>query len=339
MKKSKRTDAQKKDIEAFREAVMVGDTQKMQALSDRVLNDDKSRMLIQWISKGPLAFDVVQGMIQCGAQVRYNHSEALRLSSKNQSVDVIRFLVEVGGNIHAKYDEILLNSIRKDGDRTVQYLLDLGCIATAHHHRAIKTSIRSGLTAITNLLVRPLIHQQSVMNTVFYESVLVKDHQGVLWALSHGADVQHNNNAALRAAVYRQGKMKVIQSLLDHGADPTSKRHEVFLYACSKGNLPLVKIFLKAGASIHGAPSRSILGPDSMPLEYAIRGAKNELAQYLVQNGANLEHARSLSIRFKNAEFEKWLQGYDARKEKEVLMGYAKQYRSLAIKNVNQRRI
>ena len=147
----------------------------------------------------------------------------------------------VGGNILRKYkgtdrswSEYYINDLRKINLTNAQNYLNRGSIKDRLDHVVIALNFPN---SITNL-----IYPMKMVSAYGNLDILK-------YLVSHGVDIQVDNNVALRLAS-RKGNLDVVKYLLDNGADIHAGDDYALEFAVSAGHLDVVKYLVSQGADI-----------------------------------------------------------------------------------------
>ena len=147
----------------------------------------------------------------------------------------------VGGNVLRKYkkdrtwSEYYINDLRKINILNAQDYLNQGSIKDRLDHVIIALNF-------PNMITRKIYPMKMV--STFGNLDILK------YLVSHGVDIQIDNDVALRLAS-RQGNLDVVKYLLDNGANIHAKDDYALRFAVALGHLDVVKYLVSHGADIH----------------------------------------------------------------------------------------
>ena len=114
------------------------------------------------------------------------------------------------------------------------------------------------------------------------------------YLVEQGAEIQDENNAALREAS-QAGRLNIVKYLVENGADIHVGLNYSLRWASENGHFEVVKYLVESGADIHAEQDYA--------LRWAVNGGHLKIVKYLVEMGANI-HANGNE---KTAEIRKLL--------------------------------
>jgi hypothetical protein len=155
--------------------------------------------------------EIVELLLEKGADVHANNDEALRWASENGHLEVVKLLLENGADVHANNDEALRWASENGHLEVVKLLLENGADVHANNEYALRWASENGHIEIVKLLIEK------------------------------GADVHADNEYALRYASYN-GHLEVVKLLLEKGSDVHAEDDWALRWASENGHLEIVKL-------------------------------------------------------------------------------------------------
>lgn len=194
--------------------------------------------------------DMVQYLLDQGADYTVFNNGPLEEAAKNGHLDVVRVLLDAGADIDAQDGSILAGAARKGQLAVVNFLLSKGADPTLDEQEALTRAAENGHTDVVEILC-----QQKQIDVTLYDNkalseALDGDHfDCARILLQHGADINFDHGEALRDAAEYNNK-EIVAFLLEQGADANA--HEdtdtALVMAARKGHLQIVEMLLDAGA-------------------------------------------------------------------------------------------
>jgi ankyrin repeat protein len=264
-------------------------------------------------------FDVVKLLFDKGARVQsYTVIRTLIRASQHGYLEIVKLLVENGVDVHAEDDGALYRARTLE---VAKYLLEHGANARADNHRALR---EASIFDFVKLFVEhgadpratngTTLEQHCNCNRVEIVDYLVRNGAGtedtLVWACKNGHIqiakhlVEHGVNVFLKSVEFlvqnkikidwdaqlekasETGDLKLIEILLENGADIHTNNDAPLLWACSKNNVKAVKYLLKKGAD----PKVN----DNLALRWAYKEGYLEVVKCLMENGAVLQDQKPL---------------------------------------------
>ena len=125
--------------------------------------------------------------------------------------------------------------------------------------------------------------QKYIGNELLVESAKEGHLSLVQHSLKNGADIQTEEDAALKLASFK-GHLDVVKYLVEQGADIHAGNDATLIWASDMGHLDVVKFLMEQGADIHAK--------DNLPLIWASRSGNLGVVKYLVSKGVDI-HVRN----------------------------------------------
>jgi ankyrin repeat protein len=190
------------------------------------------------------------------------------LAYEDADIEIVKLLIEYGADLHAKdaYGGSALSRAAKRGRMDIIEVL--------------WQQINSGEIE-DKMLEKALLDAMKVLDNKEAMMYLLEQGKGKI------REEFYTSNVLSHAA--RENDTHLIEYLLDCGIDlATADLHYALGDACYKGNFDVIKMLIELGADVNGGD----YGASENPLMHAARHGHLEIAQYLLENGADIE-ARS----------------------------------------------
>ncbi|AGF85729.1 repeat protein [Moumouvirus goulette] len=167
----------------------------------------------RWASKKGY-LEVVQYLVECGANIHALDDLALREASENGHLKVVKYLVKRGVNIHADNDNALRQACEVGHLKIVKYLVESGANIHALDDLALREASENGHLKVVKYLVE------------------------------RGANIHAADDYALRWAS-KEGHLEVVKYLVKCGANIHASDDEALRWASNNGHLEVVN-YLKS---------------------------------------------------------------------------------------------
>lgn len=249
---------------------------------------------------GNCDMDTLDILLEAGANV--NARGGLRCTALNAAVvyraeEKLARLLDAGADPCITLDEFdltALHSACEDAEISVDIihkLLEAGADVNAVH-----TQLGTPLVVAADQsridIVRILLQAGADINTqgpgfrtALFRSAWIGDLETLNCLVAAGADINIcddvDSMTALGAATQR-GHLRIVQTLLQAGADTNAQDHSSLVEAVQRGNIEILKCLLDAGADVN-QPARDGI----TALEIAVNMGHSEIVQTLLQAGAD----------------------------------------------------
>ncbi len=196
-----------------------------------------------WAAATAGDLDIIQYLVERGANVHHQLDSALRWSANNGHLPVVQYLIEqCGSDVHADHDSALCWSAENGHLPVVQYLVEHGANVHAEDDYALRSSATNGHLSVVQYLVE---HGADVHADEDY-ALCMSSRIGYLpivqYLVQAGADIHAREYNIVRAVV-RQGPTRDMLLL-------PPRVHSALRISASGGHLPVVRYLLKQGAHI-----------------------------------------------------------------------------------------
>jgi len=157
--------------------------------------------------------EVIQKLIDEGADPKVNDSNGLRWAARNGHLDIVKVLIDKGAEPSAYNSHALQLAARNGHLEIVKLLIDNGADPTANCSCALRFAAENGHLEIVNLL------------------------------LEHEADPKAINSYTLKWAA-RNGHLEIVKLLIDNGADPKANNSYALRWATANRHPEVVKLLI-----------------------------------------------------------------------------------------------
>lgn len=211
-------------------------------------------------------------------------------------VNILRKLFAAGFDVKAHGEEMLSSAARSGKPAVVELIIDLGVKLDKNVQRAFDTAAEDGTRDVLLTFLKredgSLDKNSAFLQAISYEKT---GNAGIL--LAHGADINHDNGAALRNAVTYADSIETVRFLLQHNADANlchGADETPLILAINRGRADITALLLAHGADHRAGNGRAV---------QAVRASDNKELIALVETH-QLEWQDAHKAR-KLAEFEK----------------------------------
>ncbi|AGF85728.1 repeat protein [Moumouvirus goulette] len=220
---------------------------------------DLSYALLHSSSSGNL--EIVQFLIESGANIHANNDIALKTASLNGHLEIVQYLVSIGANINTSKNYAIRWAARRGHLQVVKYLLECGVDICANNNYTLRCIIDYGHPKIVEY-VMGLNDYGRIYKNYKYEPVNISNYE-------HTKELK---------SISTCGSLEKIKNLIDDGANIHDEDDYVLRHAAREGRLHVVKYLIEKGAYIHAR--------DDYALRWAARRGYLNVVQYLVEMGA-----------------------------------------------------
>lgn len=248
-----------------------------------------------------------------GADLHAENDYACRMASKNGHIEVLKYLIEHEADSHAADENALSLAAKNNQLDVVEYLLT-ACAADVHANQesALQMAFEGGHLKMVQLLVKygsklSTEDCQVAMNTAIqqtnlpvlqylveqynakiavgdwaYLTIIRSAHLSIkrLWRRHYTAHVDAEDGESLhRASLF--GRRKLVELLLEHGADPHANDDFAVRTAAENGDLVLVQLLVDR----YRADFRAL---DDAAINWAYSAGHWPVVKYLREKGGKL---------------------------------------------------
>jgi ankyrin repeat protein len=243
---------------------------------------------------------IVQFLVENGAEPHYQNNYAVRLAAVLGRTDVVKFLLEHGADKDQALQSIIIaehiiGDNRYDYDETYYGNLfhhfettDLLIEKGAHKNKALNFACEQGKLTFVKILVE----KGAEVSFENHYPVRAASSNGYLQIVKFlkekGADITALNNHAVRSACLF-GHLETVKFLHENGADLTAKNNIALKNACDNGYLEVVKYLVENGVDV--------TVDDNYPLCGSVNFGQLKVVQYLLENGADITARDNFSVK------------------------------------------
>ena len=180
------------------------------------------------------------------------HKEAFHNSMEDGSLDMIKLILDLNFDIYS-HDGVAFTVYRlfpKDLEKYIQLLLDYGVDINYNNCNLLSIAIGNNNIKAIELAMAYAPSNDVRLNRPLMSAVQSGRIAVVKMLLEYGADVNCDNNSALKKAVYNIKSIDMVNLLLDYGADINCENDIVFKLAIQLAKPDLVQLLLDRGANI-----------------------------------------------------------------------------------------
>jgi ankyrin repeat protein len=160
--------------------------------------------------------EIAQLLLENGADVNANGGQALSDASENGYLEIVRLLIEKGANVNANDNEALLRASGNEHWEIVRLLLENGANVNAHNNYAMRIASAEGYLEIVKFLAKK---GANVNNSSITAAIRNGHFEIVKFLLENRANIYVKNDGALIEAAIYYNRPKIVQLLIDYGAD------------------------------------------------------------------------------------------------------------------------
>jgi len=212
-----------------------------------LIRDDKFIIL----TTRNLNFDIIEYLVrEKGIDINLNTPDLITWSIKNKELNFILLLVEKGIDINPYMDNKMIKSLLKKtlatdnldffkfllgrnpdlldsstllkisktaGYKIIKYLMDIGIDFTRYEKKILSNIFENDDLGLFKLLQEK--NNRMINETYFIKAISNKNYKIISYLLENGKSVYTNNNYAINTAI-ENGDLKLIEILVNYGADP-----------------------------------------------------------------------------------------------------------------------
>jgi ankyrin repeat protein len=234
------------------------------------------------LSKGG-HLEVIRFLVEHGADVRANNSDATINAAKNGNLELVKFLVESGADVTAKDNRALYEASRNGYLEIVKFLVENGADVTANDNLTIIAALRDNHFEIVKFLVEHGAKSSYAIRRAAELGLI----ELVKFLVEHGYHVTNGDGALTSAS--KNGHLEVVKFLVEHGADVTNPETFALVDASNNSHLEVVKFLVEHGADV------TVF--DNLALKSAVEGGHLEVVKFLVEHGADINAVRNYALR------------------------------------------
>jgi ankyrin repeat protein len=243
---------------------------------------------------------IVQFLVENGAEPHYQNNYAVRLAAVLGHTDVVKFLLEHGADKDQALQSIIIaehiiGDNRNDYDETYYGNLfhhfettDLLIEKGAHKNKALNFACEQGKLTFVKILVEKGA-EVSFKNDYPVRAASSNGYlQIVKFLKEKGADITALNNHAVRSACLF-GHLETVKFLHENGADLTAYWNIAIKNACYHGHSEVVKYLVENGVDV--------TTDDNYLLCNSVDSGRLELVEYLLEKGADIAARDNFSVK------------------------------------------
>ncbi|KAJ3033009.1 Ankyrin repeat and SOCS box protein 3 [Rhizophlyctis rosea] len=267
------------------------------------------------LAAGKGHLDIIQVLIEFGADVYARTGEPLSLAAENGQLEIIRFLwplmkdsanykastlhgalweasssghlplvlylLEEGADVHFEDDDCLRAAAEDGHAEVAKVLLDAGAVVKANEEdeSALSEAAKIGRDDIVRLLLGAGADVNVGEGNALYQAAAYGELEVVCTLLENGAEVDIGERTALVVAV-EEGCAEVIRKLLKAGANPNFENGSILSAAVERGDEEIIGMLLEAGADVNIDGGNVLLR--------AVEYGRQELVRTLLMAGADV---------------------------------------------------
>uniref|UniRef100_A0A671S427 Ankyrin repeat and KH domain-containing protein 1-like n=1 Tax=Sinocyclocheilus anshuiensis TaxID=1608454 RepID=A0A671S427_9TELE len=275
-------------------------------------NENGHTPLMEAASAGHV--EVARVLLEYGAGINTHSNEfkesALTLACYKGHLDMVRFLLEAGADQEHKTDEMhtaLMEACMDGHVEVARLLLDSGAqvnMPADSFESPLTLAACGGHVELAALLIERGANLEEVNDegyTPLMEAAREGHEEMVALLLAQGANVNRataNNDHTVVSLACAGGHLAVVELLLAHGADPTHRLKDgstMLIEAAKGGHTNVDYSFLWHGVHTllsvcSGANVHATTATGDTALTYACENGHTDVADVLLQTGADLEH-------------------------------------------------
>lgn len=285
-------------VEVLERAAGHGDSGTLNVLLAKLPGATQQGLIDRALGKAAGSKDLatVQLLLNQGADPNANGFQAMKNAASGGCVELMSLLVQHGGDVRGDDSAVVDAATRGGQPRMLEYVLAAGANVHGGWGAAAWSALANGEAEILEILLRaespfsPPLALEFLGGTDCFEALLILREYGVDWAaqadeLAKRAAHQGRarmlefilNNARVNAQVLSEslepategGFERVVELLIAHGADPTTKQSAAFVGAIRSKEFGIARRLLKAGARVADLPDfafRRVYAAGDVPL-------------------------------------------------------------------------
>jgi ankyrin repeat protein len=154
---------------------------------------------------------VVTHLLDHGANIHANDDEALRRSANNGHLEVVQYLIEHGAYIHAMSDEAVRYGAWNGHLDIVKYLVNKGADIhagiTPHHRKndALDRCLSMGYSEIVEYIIGRKDVNKDAINSALLYAIYSRNSSLIKYLIQHGANIESLDN-------YSRSKLEILIS-------------------------------------------------------------------------------------------------------------------------------
>lgn len=234
-------------------------------------------------------FHIVKYLIENGADYKICIQRCLYIAVINHHFNISEYLIELGADVNYSNGELLRDLCGRGNLIGVKYMIGNGADIYCRGNNIIPAGIVSALDCAAfnghEVIVKYLCEHNANINNygdIALNYAIYSNHLNIVkYLVKNNANVNGYNNLALEYTFKASCKSQILKYLIENGADTQYLRDDTILKVIETGDLSTVELLHQKNVDVFKNCDES--------LGMALAFQKFDIAQFFINNGANLE--------------------------------------------------
>lgn len=215
--------------------------------------------------------DALKKIVKDGFDIHYDFDELMHFASEINNTKIIKYLVKQGVDVNMPF----MMAVYKNNYKLVQYLIEHGADEDINNDDALEFAFKHNKHKMVKYLIEHGADPNIYNGGLLLYNLERENFEMIKFLVEHGADVNINNGVVFKSAI--KGDLDIADYLLKNGVDININNGKLLASRVARGKFNIVKYLVENKIII-----------DELSLQIAAYSNRNDIAEYLIENGANI---------------------------------------------------